>query len=181
MSDYEKYFPKLNYLCLWYNEEADLDLLCSIVGRLQRSIKRLKIFYPSMFSSQFDNAQLTSKAAENTTIEYLDLDTSQSRLASMQLHSCHRILSFSAISTYLIESMNRLRRIRLVTNKYNFQSFLSVYRWKDIAEECRQLNKVTLFITGGTLKDDELTQKIEEIQNKLYTVRETMKFQVIFL
>jgi len=58
---------------------------------------------------------------------------------------------------------------------------LSVYRWERLAEECHQSNKVTLFITGGVLEDDELTQKVEEIQNKLSTVRETMKFQVIFL
>jgi len=108
MSEYEKCFPKLNYLCLWYNEKADLDLLCSIVDKFQRSIKRLKISYPSMFSSHFGNAQLTSNNAKNTTMEYLDLDTSQSHLGSMELCSCRRILSFSAKS---------LRRIRLITNK----------------------------------------------------------------
>ena len=67
------------------------------------------------------------------------------------------------------------------TNKYNIEEFLYLNLWTNLVIMCLQLKRLILKVFGSISQNEQLTQKVLEIQNKLHNIQQTIKFHSIFM
>ncbi len=86
--------------------------------------------------------------------------------------------------TTIIDFITRMESIRylyLVINKYDIEQLLVVENWEFLVLKCFQLKKITIEILGSLVRNEQLIQKVLNIQKKLCNIRKTIKFQISFL
>ncbi len=175
INKYKQYFSKVNLLSLYYDVDVSFRLLLDIVLQLWTPINRLKIRLSRVLCNGSIKDSFERK--ENTTIEYFYLDITEVIFGIIGNNSYF----LREAITDLIKAMRNIRYVRFTINKYDFEQLLAVYRWESVIRRCHQLKKIIFQINEDISQDNDLAQKILEIQNALYEIRETIKFQVIFL
>ncbi len=81
----------------------------------------------------------------------------------------------------LIKSIPNIRYIRLIVNVCNVKQLLHLNEWIRLVNECHHLKKITLQIMGNIQKNQQLTEDIVKVQKDLRNVRQSIKFQIIFV
>jgi len=61
--------------------------------------------------------------------------------------------------------MSNIRSVSLIINKGNVETLLDVDEWMAFMKKCKQLEKITLEVIRNMLKETQLIQKIQEIEN----------------
>jgi hypothetical protein len=74
--------------------------------------------------------------------------------------------------------MSNIRYVYVIINKGNVKTLLDVDEWMAVAKRCEQLEKITLKVIRNMSKDTQLAQKIQEMENGLHIIRESIKFEV---
>jgi len=175
---YEEFFPNLAYLSLYYdNEIINIGHLSVIISQLQSSIKRLEIHCAASSYPRYFQLLLNLIDVPQTTIEYFLIDIHRFPVNLPNQYYMNHQSCFSIQILHLIKIMKNIRYIHLIVNKYNIENLLDVNEWKILISNCCQLKKVTVKVMGTILQDEKLIQKILKIQN----IRQTIKFQVLFL
>jgi hypothetical protein len=173
--NYEESFPNLNYLSLYYDNELDFKDLFVIVNRFQRSIKRLEIHCAAVLCPSLFQHPLDLQFRPNITIEYFLLDIRHFPLNLMNRCFLNYQSCFLMQIVTLIKIMKNIRYIHFLTSQYNIEKLLDINEWRRLIDECYQLKKVTLQVIGNGLQNEQLIQKILEIQN----IRQTIKFRIL--
>ncbi len=124
IGQYEKYFPHLIRLSLWYDNEINLITLSNILNQLQRPIKRLEIHCTGILCPHYHSNLVNMGCTQNFTIEYFLIDTGHFSLPSTS-RCCYEYRScFLMTITDLMQKMSNIRHARLIINRYNFEELL---------------------------------------------------------
>ncbi|CAF2076390.1 unnamed protein product [Rotaria magnacalcarata] len=177
---YRTNFPRLTSLCFWYDNELNFTIFRELLQYLWYSIKRFEVHCPGNFCSHADQDQYNNLLFANYNIEYFLFDLSTFPLpptsdCTKQLPSC-----FLMTAIDLIKYMLNLRYFQLITNIDSISKLLDLNEWVRMTSYCSRLTKITLRVLGRMKADDEMSQKIVEIQNALCTLSQNTQFQVIF-
>ncbi|CAM4767684.1 unnamed protein product [Rotaria magnacalcarata] len=177
---YRTNFPRLTSLCFWYDNELNFTVFRELLQYLWYSIKRFEVHCPGNFCSHADQDQCNNLLFANYNIEYFLFDLSTFPLpptsdCTKQLPSC-----FLMTAIDLIKYMLNLRYFQLITNIDSISKLLDLNEWVRMTSYCSRLTKITLRVLGRMKADDEMSQKIVEIQNALCTLSQNTQFQVIF-
>ena len=135
INDYIAHFPKLLCLSFWYDNEVNFDQLSNILHHLSKSIKRFKIRCAGILCTHYHH---TDQFNQNFTVEYFLLDIGQFSLPSMN-ESCFLLTTGS-----FIKSMQSIRCVRLVINKYYLDKILDWNEWNNLVNWCPQLKTATV-------------------------------------
>jgi len=173
-------FPKLISLSLWYDEAVDYNRLSVIFQKLRNPIKRLELHSAKTIHTSYFNNERIREFMQNTTIEYflLDIDYINSNLMKNFVGGYDACFLNKTI--HFIKHMINIRYVHLMINYFNLEKFLDENEWKNLINECHQLRKIKLQVTGDMLEDKEWTKKVQNIQKELREIRENIKFQVIW-
>ncbi|CAF1450233.1 unnamed protein product [Rotaria sordida] len=181
ISEYEIYFPKLTCLSLCYNNEIGFNLLQNVLSYLPKSIRRFEIHCAGVLCTHYDIDEFNIESIYNFNIEYFLLDIGQFQLTSA--NECYQHYESCFLNTIydLIQWMRRIQCFRLIINKYNVKKLLQVDHWKNFLYKCNSLNKITLQVIGGILENDEIQEKVRELQLEFYCIRPAIKFQIVYM
>jgi hypothetical protein len=159
ISQYEKYFPNLIRLSLWYDNEINLITLSNILNQLQRPIKRLEIHCTGILCPHYHSNWVNMGCTQNFTIEYFLIDIGQFPLPSTN-ECCHEYRScFLTTITDLIKRMANIRHVRLITNRFNLEQLFDANEWKSLINVCYQWKTITMEVWRSVLEKEELSQK----------------------
>ncbi|CAF4285574.1 unnamed protein product [Rotaria socialis] len=177
---YRTNFPRLTRLCFWYDNELNFTFFREVLQYLWSSIKRFEVHCPGNFCSHADQDQYNSLLFPNYDIEYCLFDLSNFPLhptsdCTKQLPSCF-LTAAIGLTKYLLN----LQYFQLITNMDSVSKLLDLNEWIRMTSHCPRLTKITLRVLGRMKADDEMSQKIVEIQNALCTLSQNTQFQVIF-
>ena len=181
ISEYTTHFPMLNCLSLWYDSEINFHLSISMLQNMRSSMKRFEIHCSASVCSHYFTNHFYSGPRRNMPIEYFLLDVAQHPF--LPVDRCYRQHNTCLLMTIIdfMKYMQNIRYVRLITNKYNLHRLLGVNEWQSLALDCNQLKKMTLQVMGIIVQDEPLMKKILDIQNELYNIRQTIKFEVLFV
>jgi hypothetical protein len=74
--------------------------------------------------------------------------------------------------------MSNIRYVCVILNKGNVETLLDVNEWVSLVTFCNKLEKIKLKMITKPSKDTQIAQKIQDIENQLHTIRESIKFEV---
>jgi hypothetical protein len=77
-----------------------------------------------------------------------------------------------------IKIMSNIRYIRIIINKGYAETLLDTNEWATLVTLCNKLEKITLKVITNMSIDTQLEEKIQVIDNKLHTIRPSIKFEV---
>ncbi|CAF1071553.1 unnamed protein product [Rotaria sordida] len=177
----EAYFPNLTSLSLWTNNEIDFNIFSRELNQLRSSIRRFEIRCAEIRCTHSFIYHSNKAYTPNLTIENFLFDVSHATLPSINDCLEHYKSCFLTTTIDLIKYMANIRYVHLIINKWNFKQLLHFKEWTRLVNECRQLKKITLKVMGNIEQDQELIEDIVKIQKDLYNVRQSIKFQVIFV
>ena len=72
----------------------------------------------------------------------------------------------------------KIKYVRVIVNKGNIETLLDVNQWIDLVKMCTRLEKITLKVIRNMSPDKKFVQKIQEIDDSLHDIRQSIKFQV---
>jgi hypothetical protein len=170
INHYEKYFPMLTCLSLWYDNELSFHMMRRILLLLSRQIRRLEIHCGGIFCPHY-LLQFNEVHTHNDIIEYFLLDVGCSPLSSMNECVRRDKSCFLMTTINFIKIMKNIQYVRLVTNKYNLDKVRDLNEWTNLLDGCRQLKKVTIETLHSTLPGEQLVQKAMEIQSVSRTIQ----------
>ncbi|CAF3056754.1 unnamed protein product [Rotaria sp. Silwood2] len=180
IKEYEEYFPNLIRFCLWYDNQVNFHIISGISSQFWSSIKRFEIHCAGPLCTHYNINEFTMRLLRNYTIEYFLLDVRHLPLPSM--YEC-RDFQESCVLMITIDFIAKIHNIRhvhlIISNQYDLKKLLNAYEWIELTNTCHQLKKITLQVMESIFEDQQLIMKIIEIQNKLYNIRKTIKFQVV--
>jgi hypothetical protein len=80
--------------------------------------------------------------------------------------------------TDFIRVISRIQYIRIIINEGKVDTLLDVDEWLKVVKECRQLNKISIKVLKNISQGTQYVSKIQEIQDGLHNIRESITFQV---
>ncbi|CAF1051078.1 unnamed protein product [Rotaria magnacalcarata] len=177
---YQNYFPRIESLCLWWDNEINFTLLRDLLGYLKYAVKRFEVHCPGYVCPHSIPDQCGTQFFAAYRIEYFLFDLSNFPLpptsdCTEQLPSCFLITTVN-----LIKSMPNLQYFQLITNVDSISKLLDLNEWIRMTSYCPLLTKITLRLLGHMELDEEMSHNIIEIQNKLRNLPRKTHFQVIF-
>ncbi|CAF2642727.1 unnamed protein product [Rotaria sp. Silwood2] len=180
INEYVKYFSKLNYLTLYYDDEVDLYSLNTSIRQLSIQIKRIKIHCTTVIPRPYYNRPL-KMTDTNTTIEHFDISIGRFLLNFKNNRLYNPNLSCLKKLFDLMLSMENVRHIRVVINEYHFEQMLYENEWKRLVEKCSKLKTLTFEMIGNMLEGNQFRTKLLEIKNKIYDWNSTINFRIIIV
>jgi len=175
---YERHFPKVIRLSLWYDNEVNFTWLNNILKQLYKPIKRLEIHCEGVLCTHHLTDTLNTGSDQILTVEYFLLDVRHASLPSMNECSKNHKSCFLMIIIYLMKKMLNIRHVHLITNKQNLEKLLDMNEWKSLVNVCHQLKKITVEVLGSISIKEQLSRKAIEIQKILHNDRQTVKFYI---
>jgi len=181
ISQYEEYFPNLTCFSLCYDNEVSLNSFSSIFKQLWKQIKRFEIHCAGTLCTHYDTNQLNKFDILNYNVEYFLFDVSHFPLISTK--NCFRYYRSCFLTTIIdfIKKMINIRYIHFIINKYDIEQLLNIEEWIILVNERLELKKITLQVLGNTFQNEQLMQKVLNIQTGIRNIRQTIKFQIKFL
>jgi hypothetical protein len=181
ISRYDEYFPNLTCLSLCYDNEVNLNSFGPIFKQLWQRIKRFEIHCAGTLCTHYDTNQLNKFYTLVNYVEYFLFDVGHFPLISM--NNCFRYYKSCFLITTIdfIKKLINIQYIHLIINKYDIEQLLDIDQWKTLVNECLQLKQVTLQVLGNTFQNEQLMQKVLNIQTEMNNIRQTIKFQIKFL
>ncbi|CAF4953318.1 unnamed protein product [Rotaria sp. Silwood1] len=181
INKYEKYFPNLTCLSLCYDNEINLDTFSSIFNQFWDRIKRFEIRCAGVLCTHYTTYRSNKSYQVNSTVKYFLFDVGQFPLISMSnYYECNRLCCLKSI-IILIKQMANIRCVHFIINKYDIEAFMDIHEWEILVQACSQLKNIKLQILDRMFQNDELTQKVFEIQTALHNIRQTIRFQIFGL
>jgi len=177
---YETYFQNLTCLSLCYDDEINFNMFHTIFNQFWRRIKRLEIHSAGTICTHFGTSQFTNWYKINTSVEYFLFDIGH--FPSISMNKCFEHNYFCFLTTIIdfITRMQSIRYLYLIINKYDVERLLIVENWEFLVIKCFQLKKITIQVLGSLVQNEQLLQKVLNIQKKLCNIRKTIKFQISF-
>jgi len=177
--DIKRYIPNLIYLSTRYENEVDFHTLSKIFKQISNSVKRFEIYCRSIRCSHHRIDLLYANIVNfNTTIESIVLNVDQ--IFFSLVNKCgqhHRKCELKTITDF-IKIMSNIRYVCVILNKGNVETLLDVNEWVSLVTFCNKLDKIKLKMITKPSKDTQIAQKIQDIENQLHTIRESIKFEV---
>ncbi len=172
------YFPKLQRLCLYFDNEIDLHNICRLFNQIQIPIKQLEIHCGYILCSHYRTDLVFSKINKfNCTVEFFSLHVRNlvipKNLCKQNYDTC-----FLRTTTDFVKTMLNIRDIRFIINKGNVMKLLDATEWTSL-EVCHNLKKVTIKMIEKTSSDTQLKERILKAQNDLLNARQTIQLDVI--
>ena len=175
---YKTYFPKLIRLALWYDNQIDFNVVKDIFVYLQHSIRQFEIHCPALVCSH----NLVDQSGETFTgsfsIQYFVLDMGNFSLPSISDCFYHEQSCLLRTTIPFLANMHNIQHFRLITNSYNAHILLDVDEWIRLIYTIDPLRKVTLQILRSMPSDEDILQKLTQLQSQLFR---RVKFQVTFI
>jgi hypothetical protein len=177
INEVKTFISNLTCLSLRYEDEISFHRLGRIANRIQIPIKRFEIYCTSIACSH-DRPELLFIKKHNPTIETFVLNVAHTSLSLV--NNCVQNYAKCVLRTItdFIKIMSNIRYVYVIINKGNVETLLDVDEWMAVAKRCEQLEKITLKVIKNMSKDTQLAQKIQEMENGLHIIRESIKFEV---
>jgi hypothetical protein len=173
------YFPNLIYLSLLYNEETYFHSTCKILNLIPASIKRLKLHCISIHCSHY-RPDFFFTTIDNRNINIESLVLYMDRTSKSIISRCAQLYNKCLLKTItdFIRVISRIQYIRIIINEGKVDTLLDVDEWLKVVKECRQLNKISIKVLKNISQGTQYVSKIQEIQDGLHNIRESITFQV---
>jgi hypothetical protein len=181
INQYENWFTNLISLSLCYDNEVNFIMLTNIFNQPWTRIKRLEIHCAGILCPHYNGNKLIKRFWLNSTVEYFLLDVGHFPLIS--INNCFKQYTLCSLITTIdfIKTMTNIRYIYLIINKYDIKSLLDINQWITLVTDCVHLRKVNIQVLGSSLEDQQLLEKVLQIQMQLRHIQQTIQFNLHFL
>jgi len=176
---YERHFPKLIRLSLWYDNEVNFKRLNDILKQLWKPIKNVEIHCERALCNHHLTDSLNTKSDQILSVEYFLFDIGRVSLPSMNECFERHKSCFLMIIINLMKKMLNIQHVHLITNKHNLEKLLDINEWKCLVNVCHQLKKITVEVLGSISEKEQWSQKAIEIQKILQNYRQTVKLYIV--
>ncbi|UJR34718.1 hypothetical protein I4U23_027495 [Adineta vaga] len=182
INQYTIYLPALIRLCLYYDDKVNYRELIQQLIYFPQQIKQFEIHCAGTFSDHVAVKDLNSEYSFTTSIEYFLLNISRYPLVSTKNYFQDYKSWFNISISSFMKNMTKIRYFHIICNKYNIECFLDNDPWKYPLHKCTQLTKIVFKIVKNTYENEQwLTKKVLEIQSLLRNIKQTIRFELIFI
>ena len=171
------YFPAVRRLCLWFITQFDWILAKDLRDLSSHRITHLHIRCTGVLSDDFATRNQEGGYPKNITITSLIFDLTSNQVNRDKAYFFRRtpaVVSFNLPMSF-IASLTNIRRVRLIFNRNQLQTFLQVNQWQQLIHECLCLNRVIIQLANSV----EFTQDALRIERTLRLSRPGMIFRII--
>jgi hypothetical protein len=175
----ERYIPNPIHLSACYKNKVDFHTLRKIFKLISNSVKRFETHCDSIPCSHCRTDLLfTGITYLNTSVESFVLNIGHT--SSSIVNKCRENYPKCELRTIadFIRIMSNIRYVCVILNKGNVETLLDVNEWVSLVTFCNKLEKIKLKMITKPSKDTQIAQKIQDIENQLHTIRESIKFEV---
>ena len=178
LSQLLRYLPNVRRLSFWLDVEFNSQLFRDLQDLSVHSITHLHIHCRSICSNRFWAGIQNTLDIKNTTITSLIFDLTYnpvSQTISYFLRSQgYLYLALFNPPTNSTGSLTNIQRVRLIVSRDLIETFLPVYQWKRLIEECPRLDRVIIQLVGT----GKFTQEALSIEQELRQLRPGMIFRI---
>ena len=118
---------------------------------------------------------------DSFSIRYFVLDMGNFSLPSINDCFYHKQSCLLRTTIPFLANMPNIQHFRLITNSYNAHILLDVDEWIRLIDRIDPLRKITLQILRSMPSDEDILQKLTQLQNQLFNWQRRVKFQVTFI
>ena len=172
------YFPTARYVAFWFAFEFDLGLFTNLRHVSSHRMTHLHIHCTGVCFVPFRTGNQQGGSSKNTTITSFILDSTYktTNWTHRNVNGTRQVSPSVKLPVPMkfIASLSNVRRVRLIVNPDEVQTFLEVDQWEQLISECQHLQRVTIQLVDG----GEFTREVVNIERALCRIRPGISFRI---